>query len=97
MLTLLANLLFGGQLTDIAVGTKLVHVEVARALNLSATDFDLDYELPLKLLKRGYRIEEVAIAYHPRSAQEGKGIVGRKALETGLRWLWIILKTRLRG
>jgi glycosyltransferase involved in cell wall biosynthesis len=97
LLTLLAKLLFGGQLTDIAVGTKLVHVDVARSLNLSDTDFDLDYELPLKLLKRGFKIEEVAIAYHPRSAQEGKGIVGRKALETGLRWLWIILKTRFRG
>jgi dolichol-phosphate mannosyltransferase len=96
-LTLVANLVFGGRLTDIAVGTKLVQVDVARSLDLSGKDFDLDYELPCKLLKRGYAIQEIPIAYHPRTAQQGKGIVGRKAVQTGFRWLWIILKTRFSG
>lgn len=95
ILTLIANLFFRGQLTDIAVGTKLVRLDVARALKLSDTDFDLDYELPCKLLKHGHEIKEIAIAYHPRTAEQGKGIVGWKAYRTGLRWLWIILKTRL--
>jgi glycosyltransferase involved in cell wall biosynthesis len=93
-LTLIANLFFGGQLTDIAVGTKLVRLDVARSLNLSDADFDLDFELPCKLLKRGYEIKEIPIAYHPRTAEQGKGIVGWKAYRTGLRWLWIIVKTR---
>ena len=94
-LTFLANLFFGGHLTDIAVGTKLVRVDVARSLSLSDHDFDMDYELPCKLLKHGYEIEEVPIAYHPRTAEQGKGIVGWKAYRTGLRWLWIIVKTRV--
>jgi glycosyltransferase involved in cell wall biosynthesis len=94
LLTLIANLFFGGQLTDIAVGTKLVRLDVARSLNLSNKDFDLDYELPCKLLKRGHRIQELPIAYHPRTAQQGKKLVGWKAYRTGIRWLWIILKTR---
>ena len=94
VLTLLANVMFRGHLTDIAVGPKLVRVDVARALNLSGHDFDLDYELPCKLLKRGHEIIEVPIAYHPRTAAQGKGIVGIKAYGTGLRWLWVILKTR---
>jgi glycosyltransferase involved in cell wall biosynthesis len=93
-LTLVANLFFGGRLTDIAVGTKLVRLDVARALNLSDTDFDLDYELPCKLLKAGYEIQEIPVAYHPRTAEQGKGLVGWKAFHTGFRWLWIILKTR---
>ncbi len=97
VLTWLANRLFGGQITDIAVGTKLVRTDVARALNLSDHDFDLDYELPCKLLKRGYEIIEVPVAYHPRTAAQGKGIVGRKAIQVGLRWLWVLLKTRLKG
>ncbi len=96
-LTRIANLLFGGHLTDIAVGTKLVRVDVARSLNLSAHDFDLDYELPCKLLKHGYDIIEVPIAYHPRTAAQGKGIVGWKAFRVGLRWLWVLLKTRFGG
>jgi glycosyltransferase involved in cell wall biosynthesis len=94
-LTFLANLFFGGHLTDIAVGTKLVRVDVARSLNLSGHDFDMDYELPCKLLKRGYEIEEVPIAYHPRTAAQGKGIVGWRAYRIGLRWLWVIVKTRV--
>lgn len=97
LLTSLANLMFGGHLTDIAVGPKLVQVDVARTLDLTGHDFDLDYELPCKLLKRGYEIKEVPIAYHPRTAAQGKGIVGLKAYRTGMRWLWVILKTRLSG
>jgi glycosyltransferase involved in cell wall biosynthesis len=96
LLTFLANLVFGGRLTDIAVGTKLVRVDMARSLNLSDRDFDLDYELPCKLLKHGHEIREIPIAYHPRTAEAGKGIVGLKAYRTGLRWLWVILKTRFR-
>ncbi len=91
-LTLVANLLYGGRLTDIAVGTKLVRTDVARSLELSDYDFDLDFELPCKLLKQGYRIKEVPIAYHPRTAEQGKGLVGLKAFRTGLRVLGIYLK-----
>ena len=92
-LTTVANVLFGGHLTDIAVGLKLVRLDVARSLDLSGGDFDLDFELPCKLLKRGYEIKEVAIAYHPRTAAQGKGIVGLKAFRTGFRVLWIYLRT----
>jgi dolichol-phosphate mannosyltransferase len=92
-LTLIANLLFGGRLTDIAVGTKLVRLDVARSLELGDHDFDMDFELPCKLLRRGYDIVEVSIAYHPRTAEQGKGIVGSKAIRTGFRVLWIYLRT----
>jgi len=95
LLTGIANLLFGGRLTDIATGTKLVRTDVARSLALSAHDFDLDFDLPCKLLKRGHAIEEIAVAYHPRTAEQGKGIVGSKAFRTGLRVLWIYLKVLL--
>ncbi|OQY18857.1 MAG: hypothetical protein B6I34_10195 [Anaerolineaceae bacterium 4572_32.1] len=96
-LTLIANLLFGSRLTDIATGSKLVRVDVARSLNLSGHDFDLDFELPCKLLKRGHEIKEIAVAYHPRTAEQGKGIVGSKAFRTGFRVLWVYFKTRFWG
>lgn len=96
-LTLIANLLFGGRLTDIATGTKLVRLDVARSLKLSGHDFDMDFELPCRLLKHGHEIKEIAVAYHPRTAAQGKGIVGRKAFQTGFRVLWIYLKTLLAG
>jgi dolichol-phosphate mannosyltransferase len=96
-LTSTANLLFGAHLTDIAVGLKLVRLDVARSLGLSGGDFDLDFELPCKLLKRGYDILEVPVAYHPRTAEQGKKLVGVKALQTGLQVLWLYLRVRLRG
>jgi len=92
LLTVIANLLFGGRMTDIATGPKLVRVDVARSLNLSHHEFDLDFDLPCQLLKHGYTIDEVAIHYHPRSVAQGKGLAGWKAVRTGLRVLWIYLR-----
>jgi glycosyltransferase involved in cell wall biosynthesis len=97
LLTWLANQFFGGSLTDIAVGLKLARVDVVRSMDLSAQDFDFDFELPCELLKRGYEIKEVPVAYHPRTAEQGKGLVGMKAFHTGFRWLWILLKARFSG
>jgi glycosyltransferase involved in cell wall biosynthesis len=90
-LTAVANLLYGSRLTDIAAGLKLVRLEVARSLNLGTSGFDLDFELPCRLIKRGYEIAEVPIAYHPRGFEEGKKI---KAFRDGFRSLWAIVKTR---
>jgi len=94
-LTWLANRFFGGELTDIAVGLKLARVDVVRSMELSESDFDLDFQLPCELLKRGHEIKEIPVAYHPRTAAEGKGLVGVHALRAGLRWLWILLKVKL--
>ena len=96
-LTWLANRILGGDLTDIAVGPKLARLNVVRSMDLSDRDFDFDFELPCELLKRGYQIKEVPIAYHPRTAEQGKGLVGAKAIHTGLRWLWILLKISCRS
>jgi dolichol-phosphate mannosyltransferase len=96
-LTLVANLLFGGRLTDIATGPKLVRVDVARSLNLGSHDFDMDFELPCKLLKRGYEIREIPINYHPRTVEQGKGLGGVKAFRTGFRVLWVYLRVLLGG
>jgi glycosyltransferase involved in cell wall biosynthesis len=94
-LTQVANVLYGSRLTDIAVGPKLVRLDVARSLNLDGAGFDLDFELPCKLLKRGYEIHEVPIAYHPRTVEEGKKL--STPFRTGFHALWVIVKTRFSG
>jgi glycosyltransferase involved in cell wall biosynthesis len=95
LLSVVANLFYGSRLTDIAVGPKLVRLDVARSLDLGGSGFDLDFELPCKLLKRGYDISEVAVAYHPRTVEEGKKL--SMPFRTGFRALWIILKIRFGG
>jgi len=92
LLTALANLLYGSRLTDIAVGLKLARLDVARSLNLGGSGWGLDFELPCRLLKHGYDIVEVPVAYHPRTIKEGKKL--NRPFRTGLRALWVILKTR---
>ncbi len=92
LLTFAFNILFNSQLSDIAVATKMVRLDVARSLQLSGSGFDLDFELPCKLRKRGYNIVEVPVSYHPRTIEEGKKI---KAFRTGLLTLWVFLRERL--
>ncbi|MBS3785047.1 MAG: glycosyltransferase family 2 protein, partial [Anaerolineae bacterium] len=48
LLTWLANHFFAGELTDIAVGLKMARLDVVRSLDLSAQDFDFDFELPCR-------------------------------------------------
>ena len=50
LLTKLTNIMFGGKLTDVATATKMVRADVVQALNLTTTDFNLDFELPNKIL-----------------------------------------------
>jgi glycosyltransferase involved in cell wall biosynthesis len=90
-LTLVTNFLYGARLSDVAVGTKMVRRDVFQALDLRGSGFDLDFELPCKLLKRGYRIVEIPISYQPRTVAEGKKI---RAVRDGLRALGVILRER---
>jgi dolichol-phosphate mannosyltransferase len=91
LLTTLTNVLFRGHLSDVAVATKLVRCDVFRALHLTGSAFELDFELPCKLLKRRHTIVEVTVSYQPRTIEEGKKI----RWTDGLRALQVIVKERL--
>ncbi len=93
LLTALTDLLFGGHLSDVAVATKMIKIDVFRALNLHGSAFDLDFELPCALLKHKYSIVEVPVSYKPRTIEEGKKI----RWTDGLHAMGVILKMRLRG
>lgn len=90
-LTAVTNLFFGGHLTDVATATKMVRADVVQSLNLTTTDFNLDFELPDKILLSGHEILEIPITYDPRTYAEGKKITSRD----GLRALWTMIKDRL--
>jgi dolichol-phosphate mannosyltransferase len=90
--TTVTNLLYGGGLTDVGTGTKLVRTDIVRRLKLVGSGFELDFELPCRLLKDGYQIVDVPVSYHPRTFAEGKKI---KVIRDGLRTLWTILQVRL--
>ena len=73
-LTWVNNFLFRGRLTDVATATKMVRTDVVQSLNLTTTDFNLDFELPSKILLAGHNIDEIPISYKPRTYEQGKKI-----------------------
>jgi dolichol-phosphate mannosyltransferase len=90
-LTALTNLLFGGHLTDVATASKMVRDDVIQSLNLTCTGFDLDFEMPDKILLSGHEILEIPIQYDPRTYAEGKKIRAKDGLRAAL----IMLRDRL--
>jgi len=90
-LTGITNLLYGGLLTDVATASKMVRTDVLKRLKLVGSSFDLDFELPAKLLRAGYEIVEVPIHYTPRTIEEGKKIRPKDGLDA----LRVILRDRL--
>lgn len=90
LLTSATNILFGGRLTDVATATKMVRKDVLDSLNLVGTHFDLDFELPCKILKAGHDIIELPISYSPRTYEEGKKITVRDGFDA----LWVIFQNR---
>ena len=92
-LSMFTNLLCGSRLTDVGVATKMARTSILQSLNLKGENFDLDFELPVKLLRSGYTIHEMPISYNPRTYEEGKKI----KVWDGLRAFWVILRERLKG
>lgn len=90
-LTWLTNFLFDGNLTDVATASKMVRSDLAQGLNLTCTGFDLDFELPNKILLSGHQIHEIPISYDPRTYAEGKKIKGTDAI----RAISVMLRDRL--
>jgi glycosyltransferase involved in cell wall biosynthesis len=89
-LTWAVNIGYGGRLTDMLTGYKVMRTEVMRSLELTCDGFDLDAEITCQLLRRGERIVEVPISYIPRGMREGK------KLHLSATWpiLWAIIRTR---
>lgn len=90
-LTWLFRALYGTRTTDVATCYKLLRTETARSLGLQTTGFELDFEIPAQLALRGHRIDEVPIAYSPRSREQGKKI----GWGDGFWAVWTLLRLRV--
>ena len=74
LLTLLTNVLYGARITDMETAHKMMRRAVFDRLRLECRRFDFEPEITAKLLRCGYRIRELPIAYTPRTRAEGKKI-----------------------
>ncbi len=90
LLTLVTNILYNLDLTDMETCYKCFRAEVVRNMPLRSRRFELEPEITAKIAKRGYRIYEVPISYYGREYHEGKKITGWDALPA----LWALIKYR---
>lgn len=85
----LVRTLYGVRLTDVNTCYKAASTDLYRQLRLQCERFEFCAEVTAKLSRRGVRIVEVPIRYHPRSRAEGKKIGWRDAWQfavTLVRW-----------
>lgn len=90
MLTFMTNILYNTILTDMETGYKVFRRKVVQDMPLHSKRFDFEPEFTAKVLKRRYRIFEVAITFNPRDYSEGKKIKLKDAFEA----VWTLLKYR---
>lgn len=90
LLTGLLNLLFNLRLNDCFTCYKLFRKDTIKALNLKEQSFTIETEIVAKAAKKGLRIVEIPISYHPRAYSEGKKI----RCKDGIRAIRSIIKYR---
>lgn len=73
-LNLMFYVLFGLRLKDSYTCYKLMPRKIWQEINLQSNSFEIDAELVSKLGRKGYKIMEIPISYHPRKYSEGKKI-----------------------
>jgi glycosyltransferase involved in cell wall biosynthesis len=92
-LTLLTNVLFGGNLTDMETAYKVMRRSALDGIRLRTVGFDIEPELTARLLLAKRRIVEVPISYNPRRVDEGK----KMRWIDGVDAIYTLLKCRFGG
>lgn len=73
-LTHLANILYGTNITDEPTCYKMLDRKLLNSLDIQAKRFEFCPEVTAKVARKGIKIYEVPIFYHPRHVNEGKKI-----------------------
>lgn len=75
--TLVSNILYNSNITDMETGFKVFRRDVIKNIVLHAKRFDMEPEITAKVLKSGHQIYEVPISYMGRKFSEGKKLTWR--------------------
>jgi len=71
-ITLVVNLRFGTELTDIENGFRAIRKSIAPSLRLTANGFEIEQQMVLRALKLGYRVTEAPSHEFKRQSGESK-------------------------
>ena len=89
--TWLINVTCGTQLKDPFTMYKVFHRECLYGLKFEANRFDLDWELVIKLVRKGLIPREIPVNYVSRSFAEGKKV---RPLLDPILWLRALVRFR---
>lgn len=89
----LINVSLGIWLKDPFTMYKVFRRDCLDRLTFECNRFDFDWELLIKLVRKGHRPIEIPISYKSRSFKEGKKIT---MFRDPLTWLWALVKYRIK-
>jgi glycosyltransferase involved in cell wall biosynthesis len=89
--TMMVNAALGTWLKDPFTMYKVFRRECLNGLTFECDRFDFDWELLIKLVRKGYRPIEIPVAYHSRSFAEGKKV---RMFKDPLTWMKALVKYR---
>ncbi len=89
--TTLVNVLFLQRLRDPFTMFKVFRRDCLAGLEFECNRFDFDFELLIKLIRKGYRPIELPVNYRSRSFKEGKKV---RMLRDPLSWLRVLIWLR---
>ena len=90
--TLLVNVGFGARMKDPFTMYKVFRRDCLYGLEFECNRFDFDFELVIKLLRKGYQPLEIPVNYRSRSFAEGKKV---SFFGDPVTWLRALVKFRL--
>ena len=90
--TALVNWWYGKDLTDI-IGSRLYRTASIRKIPVSTTGYGFEFESVSRICRRGLKMTETAVSYHPRGWKQGKKIRPYHMWNA----LWAMFRVRLFG
>lgn len=88
LIQLIVNKRFNVKLTDCENGFRAIKADLAHALKLNADDFDIEEEMVVKALKRGYKVCEVPT--HEYERKYGKSNIDLRKI--GWKFVWRLIR-----
>jgi glycosyltransferase involved in cell wall biosynthesis len=86
--TLLANLFFGGRMTDSINGYRAMRKERFDSLGIDADGFTVEYQISIRSMKLGFDIREIPTIESDRIGN----VSGARSIPTGLAMLRVLLR-----
>lgn len=90
-LSALASVATGAKCPDLLSGFRVIDVQRLREITLNSNGFELETELTIEFVRRGFRVEWVPVSYRRRLGKSKLNPV-----REGVRILWAIARVRSR-